>query len=127
MGEHKDRMQYQGCKWGRLAYIKCLPPDPEATQKHRRALFQCDCGRQHEAKIAYVKDGRTRSCGCLAQEVRKKGTKKTKRGLSANRRACRECGAATVNYFHCTGCLNHGVASLLAFGASWEAEARGGW
>lgn len=35
--------------------------------KRRRFLFKCDCGNECEVSLNHVKNGETKSCGCLAR------------------------------------------------------------
>lgn len=65
-------------------------------------LFQCDCGRRHQAKASYVVRGRARSCGCLRAE--KVSLAAHKHGLAGTRiyniwvslrRRCREVSTTT--------------------------------
>lgn len=49
-----------------LSYVKEVE---RQRPKHRRAIFQCDCGRQCEADIAWVTSRNTTSCGCWRSSV----------------------------------------------------------
>lgn len=45
---------------------------PERTgDGHKLGRFQCSCGRETTASISRVKNGYTKSCGCLAEETSK--------------------------------------------------------
>ncbi len=53
-----------GQRYGRLVALR-------RTRKVRRMwkwLCQCDCGNTSEVRIAALRNGNTRSCGCLASE-----------------------------------------------------------
>jgi len=59
----------KGMKFGRLTAISRA----ENTKQNRAQwLCVCDCGNKKIAQAAYLKKGTTRSCGCLANEQRKK-------------------------------------------------------
>jgi hypothetical protein len=40
----------------------------------------CDCGTHHDARSSHLREGRTKSCGCLRREVAK--ARATKHGMS---------------------------------------------
>lgn len=64
-----------GQRYGRLVAIRFLRRD-----KHHNFtwLFQCDCGREHEAVIGSVRFGAIQSCGCLHRMIATKhGRSKT--------------------------------------------------
>lgn len=52
----------------------------------RSWICLCDCGRTHTARASNLKRGTTRSCGCLAQELRGR----LKNGQYAGREAARQ-------------------------------------
>lgn len=54
-----------GEKIGRLTFIARTTGVPRG-----QALFQCDCGNIHRARVSFWKRGDTSSCGCLSKEVR---------------------------------------------------------
>jgi len=58
-----------GQKFGRLTIIRRVKND-----KHGKAqwLCQCNCGKQTIVHAAHLKSGNTKSCGCLAIEIRTK-------------------------------------------------------
>lgn len=59
-------IQYnKGHKFGRLTFIEEAEPKvyPNQTSKHRRALFECDCGVRKTLYIDDVRQGKTKSCG----------------------------------------------------------------
>jgi hypothetical protein len=67
------RTDFTGQIFGRLTAI---------ARQHKTAngrmlwLFSCECGGQKVADLNEVKRGNTRSCGCLANEQRKKAAQK---------------------------------------------------
>ena len=68
-----NRVNYNlGDKIGNCIFIKEVEPkikDKRGTtrmRKRRKALFQCECGKEFTAIIDKVKIGKT-SCGCLQQ------------------------------------------------------------
>lgn len=65
-----------GQKFGRLTAIKYL------GRSHW--LCRCDCGKEVDVFVGHLKDGHTRSCGCLYLEKRTKGCNK-KHGLKGDK------------------------------------------
>lgn len=43
-------------------------PTENSNKKRRYGLFKCFCGNEFEAQIAHVKNGNTKSCGCLINQ-----------------------------------------------------------
>lgn len=74
------RLDITGRRYGRLVAIRYIENKPAAIWE-----FQCDCGRVHRARLVHVRAGRTRSCGCLTQELRNE----SRRARKAMR--CEEC------------------------------------
>lgn len=68
-----------GQKFGRLTAINRAPNSGDRV----KWLFKCDCGNQIITDGASAKTGKTRSCGCLNNEMRIKTN--TKHGLSSKR------------------------------------------
>lgn len=58
-------------KYGRLTVIK----DLGVHNKNRRVLCKCECGNTKDILLQSLKRGNTRSCGCLAKELRSKRLK----------------------------------------------------
>ena len=55
----------------RLMVVEELPPFKQPSgQTKRQFLFKCLCGNSVTALLDNVRKGRTKSCGCLNQEVR---------------------------------------------------------
>ena len=59
---------FPGDKFGRLTVLREL--ETRARNGDRRFLCRCDCGGEAEVDSRHLRDGRTRSCGCLAREKR---------------------------------------------------------
>ena len=55
----------KGKRFGRLT---ALHPDPEVHTKKRKWICQCDCGNACSVSSSNLKNGHTRSCGCLRRE-----------------------------------------------------------
>lgn len=57
----------KGQRFGRLTVLSL------DTEKHNQAgaywICQCDCGNQKSIKSAFLRNGQTKSCGCLAKEL----------------------------------------------------------
>lgn len=62
----------------RLCYLE---EAPRTNPKRRRAKFQCDCGKQVELDLNWVRFLNTTSCGCYRSEV--VTTKNTKHSQAA--------------------------------------------
>jgi hypothetical protein len=58
----------KGTKFNRLTFIK----ETRNENYCRWAIFRCDCGVKKELRLFCVKNGVTKSCGCLNDEVRRK-------------------------------------------------------
>ena len=56
-----------GKKYGRLTIIKLI--DKTENGHNNRALCKCECGGFTETAINNLKNGHTKSCGCLQKEV----------------------------------------------------------
>ena len=50
----------------KLTLVREIEPD---RNKQRRAVYRCECGREKVIRMTYVNTGRTRSCGCSAQNA----------------------------------------------------------
>ena len=57
-----------GRKFGKLTAIRCVGVD---ESHHRLWLFKCDCGKETVKVASNVKNGSTRSCGCLFGQTHK--------------------------------------------------------
>jgi hypothetical protein len=60
------RIDMKGLTCGRLKVL-----DFAGTNKHKRALWQCQCSCAKIVTVAGIelRNGRTRSCGCLSVEM----------------------------------------------------------
>lgn len=58
-------------KYGRLTVIK----DLGVHNKNRRVLCKCECGNTKDILLQSLKRCTTKSCGCLAKELRTKKLK----------------------------------------------------
>lgn len=68
----KPRVDHTGKRFGRLVAIR-YEHRSEACQSMRASwLCKCDCGAEVLASATVLVSGMTRSCGCLAKEVRTK-------------------------------------------------------
>jgi hypothetical protein len=69
---YKTRNDLTGKKFGRLTVIKY-----EYTTKHKKAVWSCSCLCGNIANIigSSLMNGRTKSCGCLANEMTSKRLK----------------------------------------------------
>lgn len=54
----------------RLTYIEETqkPSCLNGIHKHRKALYKCQCGNIREYDVSHVKNGHTKSCGCITRE-----------------------------------------------------------
>lgn len=60
-----------GERIGRLTFVR------RTTEgSHGKALFVCDCGNEHEARITHWRYGKIRSCGCLHDEAARESNRK---------------------------------------------------
>jgi len=62
MGKFIDQT---GRRFGRLIVVERAPNRGKLT--HWRC--RCDCGKAHTVYSGYLKDGRTKSCGCLRSDL----------------------------------------------------------
>ena len=63
---NKKMNDISGEKFGRLTAIK---PCGKNKWKNIMWLCKCDCGKEHMATEGKLKQGKVRSCGCLAKEM----------------------------------------------------------
>ena len=67
MGKHSHNfIDLTGQVFGRLTIIKQVP---NIKPKHSRWLCLCECGRKVETNGTNLRQGNTRSCGCLKREA----------------------------------------------------------
>lgn len=55
-----------GTKFGRLTVVGL----ERVTNSQIIATCDCECGTPRKVNLAHLKKGHTKSCGCLAREVR---------------------------------------------------------
>ena len=75
----------KGDRYGRLTIVKEVEPrvSLKTGKKYRKVLCECDCGIDSKVLLAHLKNGHTRSCGCLAVDMAK--TRRT-HGMSVGRK-----------------------------------------
>lgn len=56
---------YTGQKYGRLTFLHFVEKDDYGKPLWR---VRCDCGTEFDVKVESVKNGQTKSCGCLRKE-----------------------------------------------------------
>lgn len=63
----EDYNKYVGQKFGKLTVVKVIP----RTTQYSSQLVECkcDCGNTKTIKMTYLKNGDTKSCGCLVHEM----------------------------------------------------------
>lgn len=57
-----------GAKFNRLMFVEMSPI--KTGDGHKKAIWQCQCGNTKEISVSRVKNGYTRSCGCLSMECK---------------------------------------------------------
>lgn len=65
----------QGQKFGRLRVIE----EVEKKNQQRRVLCLCECGKYRTCYLGQLRNGNSRSCGCLATELRSKAISRRNR------------------------------------------------
>lgn len=78
--KRKRNLLEEGTRYGRLVLLKNHPPTKE--NRYYMTLCECDCGVQKMIRASSLKDGYTRSCGCLLRESQMENSKT--HGLSKN-------------------------------------------
>lgn len=64
-----------GMRFGRLVAIKRVEKSPADRGKHYKWLCQCDCGNTTIVRSNLLRNGDTKSCGCLHKETAAKNSK----------------------------------------------------
>ena len=65
--KHKKAIDHlEGQKFGKLLVLKNVPAPIEIKYKSSYWLCKCDCGQEKIISGAYLKQGLTKSCGCLS-------------------------------------------------------------
>ena len=77
-----------GERFGRLVILSCLS---EVGEKHPKWDALCDCGKHKVVTTTNLARGKTKSCGCLRQEVSKERLSKTHIGKKS------DYGVASLN------------------------------
>jgi hypothetical protein len=57
----------EATRFGRLTLLRVLPD--RSADKHIRGLWRCDCGTEKAIAMTRVRNGRSKSCGCLSPEI----------------------------------------------------------
>lgn len=65
---HGNVKPMAGRRFGRLVVLDEPPIQANRKDGHRRWRCVCDCGRNHIANGATLRNGETNSCGCLKSE-----------------------------------------------------------
>lgn len=68
-----------GRRFGRWTVIRL---DTKHPSKIRRWICRCDCGEEKSVRGTHLRDGRSKSCGCLARDVNKGNKYGRRHGLS---------------------------------------------
>lgn len=78
------RTDYTNKRFNRLVIISDAPSQKRAngSSSRRRVICRCDCGVIKNIDLQSIKDGKTKSCGCLNDENKK--IPHTTHGLSYN-------------------------------------------
>jgi hypothetical protein len=72
MWEKRNKYE-QGGKVGLFTFIEEIRGEPN---KKRKAKFMCYCGNEFVTHIESAKNGRTKSCGCMTEELQQKARTK---------------------------------------------------
>src|SRR5467141_3604437 len=64
-------------KFGRLIALYMTDKGSTEPRRDQRWLFRCDCGNEVEALKWSVRNGLTRSCGCLQRDVARRTGKQS--------------------------------------------------
>lgn len=107
----RKRKNVIGNRYGRLVVIKEVNPHVLISKKHRRKVVcKCDCGKSKTFLLENIRNGNTKSCGCLAKEVSAKTGKNSKTHGMTNSRE-----HSTWRNMK-TRCLNSNSASYERYG-----------
>lgn len=115
-----------GRKFGRLSVVSRAP---KGDRKNRGAIWvcKCDCGELTQVRADSLKNGRTKSCGCLSSETAVKVH--TKHGCASGGGVTREYQAWVNMRARCSGIQKHcwknyggrGISVCQEWDASFEA------
>lgn len=67
MGHGRPDVTLVGRQFGRLTVVEYAVPIP--PRNRTRCLCRCECGVELVVKALHLKNGHTRSCGCLARDL----------------------------------------------------------
>lgn len=86
-----------GQKFGRLTVINELEPKKEKNgSKSRMALCRCECGKTKSVRVASLKSGLSKSCGCLRNE-------RTRAGRNLPEKVERVIVVGNIGYIYVSG------------------------
>ena len=83
---HNKRNDLIGRKFGRLTVL--YENKDDVRKENRRGIVwhcRCDCGNECDVFATYLRQGQTKSCGCLQQDTASKTFKKDIRKYDENR------------------------------------------
>ncbi|MCR6112727.1 hypothetical protein HXA35_20565 [Bacillus sp. A301a_S52] len=58
-----------GQNYSHLTVIKEIDPVQYGKYKTRMVLCVCECGKEREVRLEYLRSGHTKSCGCILKEL----------------------------------------------------------
>ena len=93
-------------KYGRLTVIKEVEPFTNDKQTKRQMLCECDCGTRMIYYLSNLRNGHTKSCGCLRDEFKRThGLRKTKlyRLWTSLKERCYSTNAPSYKYYGAKG------------------------
>ncbi len=64
----RPALDLTGQRFSRLVALSRVTNDPNALVDRVRWMCRCDCGELAIVNTTYLRDGSTRSCGCLRKE-----------------------------------------------------------
>lgn len=65
----RKAINLRGKRFGRLLVLRRAPLDRDGKQYRAKWVCWCDCGREFVARSLHLRDGSTKSCGCLKAEL----------------------------------------------------------
>lgn len=57
-------------RFGRLITIKKVEKSSTDKDKHNKWICKCDCGNTTIVRSSTLREGKTKSCGCLLHEIK---------------------------------------------------------
>ena len=93
-----------GTRYGRLVISECAPPyvQPSTGVRQRRWLVRCDCGAEKIVTQHGLRTGKTKSCGCLNEEMKRSRVDHGHACRSDNRKPTRTFNAWRTMLQRCT-------------------------